>query len=139
MHLRSLCIVLALGLASGCVTAAQQVVVEASAAAEPRMVEGDEALHLVESGALLIDVRSPAEFEAGHLTGARNIPVEALTDRAAELGSLGTPVVLYCKKGPRSDRAGKALQLHGFRHIYVLGAMEKWPGTWTKSQATSSP
>ena len=46
---------------------------------------------LVEAGAPLIDVRTPAEFASGHIEGARNIPVSEIGSRAHEVGDKDTP------------------------------------------------
>lgn len=47
-------------------------------------------------GAVVIDVRDPASFEAGHIPGARSIPLDQIERRATELKKLGKPIVLYC-------------------------------------------
>ena len=60
-----------------------------------RIVE--EARRLVESGARLVDVRTPGEFAAGHLPGAINIPVQDLERRLHELGPKQAPIVVYCR------------------------------------------
>jgi hypothetical protein len=46
--------------------------------------------------AVLVDVRSPQEFAAGHLAGAVNIPLSEVADRVAEIRSLGRLPILYC-------------------------------------------
>lgn len=67
--------------------------------------------------AVLIDVRSPAEFTAGHVEGARNIPLANLPAHLEELRSGGRPLVLYCLSGNRSAQAVAYLQNLGFRDI----------------------
>ncbi|MFE3648507.1 rhodanese-like domain-containing protein [Streptomyces sp. NPDC059101] len=64
-------------------------------------------------GPQLIDVRNPAEYAAGALPGARNIPLAALLDRLDELDP-ARPVVLYCRSGNRSMIAAALLEAHGF-------------------------
>ena len=72
----------------------------------------------IDDGALLVDVRTPAEFAAGHLDGALNIPLDQIVDRKAELGSdLDRSIVLYCRTGHRSGLAEKALEGVGFTHL----------------------
>jgi 3-mercaptopyruvate sulfurtransferase SseA len=46
--------------------------------------------------AVVIDVRAEPSFEAGHIPGARSIPLESIEKQAASLKKLGKPIVLYC-------------------------------------------
>jgi len=80
----------------------------------------------VAAGALLLDVRTPAEFEGVHLAGAKNIPVGELSKRLDEVGSRETPVLVYCRSGGRSSRALGMLQRAGFEEARDLGAMGNW-------------
>ncbi|BAO64352.1 MULTISPECIES: ArsR/SmtB family transcription factor [Pseudomonas] len=71
---------------------------------------------LQEGGMTLLDVRSPQEFDLGHLPGAINIPVEELEQRLAELPA-GQELVAYCR-GPYcvlSHNAAALLRAKGFR------------------------
>ena len=81
---------------------------------------------LVANGATLLDVRSAAEFGSGHLDGARNIPVDDLPSRMAEVGPKDTPVVVYCRSGARSARAKSVLVAAGYTKVEDLGAMSRW-------------
>ncbi len=85
-----------------------------------------EAHRLVGAGARLVDVRTPAEFAAGHVPGAINIPVDELDRRMAELESKEQPIVLYCRSGSRSGRAAQMLKSAGYAQIHDLGAMSRW-------------
>ncbi|GGV04206.1 MBL fold hydrolase [Streptomyces albospinus] len=67
-------------------------------------------------GGQLIDVRNPAEYAAGALPGARNIPLAALPDRIGELDR-DRPVVLYCRSGNRSVIAAALLEARGFDEV----------------------
>ena len=87
---------------------------------------GAQARELVHAGARLVDVRTPAEFAAGHLPGAINIPVQELADRLAELQPKDTPVVLYCRSGRRSSTAARTLKSAGFAAVHDLGSMGRW-------------
>jgi rhodanese-related sulfurtransferase len=87
---------------------------------------GREARELVEQGATLLDVRTPAEFAAKHLPGAINIPIRELEKRVDELGPNTTSVVIYCRSGNRSARAKSLLKKRGFEQVYDLGAMSAW-------------
>ena len=81
---------------------------------------------LVASGAVLLDVRSPAEFSSGHLDGAINVPVDQLPNRTSEVGPKERPVVVYCRSGARSARAAGILRAAGFSKVEDLGAMSRW-------------
>ena len=77
---------------------------------------------LIEQGALLVDVRTKAEFDAGHLEGALHIPYTEVADRLPELGTdKSRAVVLYCQKGGRAGKAEKTLSAQGFTSLYNAG------------------
>ncbi len=80
----------------------------------------------LDAGALVIDVRSPAEFRTGAYVGARNIPVSELTDRLAEVPK-DQPVVLYCASGMRSAMAAKLLKRAGYVDVTNAGALSDMP------------
>ncbi|MFI5370210.1 MAG: rhodanese-like domain-containing protein [Candidatus Eisenbacteria bacterium] len=89
-------------------------------------VTGAEARALVEGGARLLDVRTAAEFAAGHLPGAVNIPLQELDRRVRELGPKDAGIVVYCLSGHRSQRAHGMLVAGGFTAVHDLGAMRHW-------------
>lgn len=89
-------------------------------------VSGEDARALVQGGALLLDVRSPEEFAAGHLDGAVNIPVDALEARLDEVGPKERAVVVYCRSGVRSRRARALLLERGWVKVENLGGMGNW-------------
>lgn len=89
-------------------------------------VDPDHAHRLVESGAVLLDVRSGGEFRQGHIEGAINIPVGELSGRLAELGAHDRAVVVYCASGVRSRAAKKVLEGAGFQQVMDLGPMSAW-------------
>ena len=89
-------------------------------------VSGSRARELVADGALLVDVRTPAEFASGHLPDAINIPVQELSARLVELGPRDRTIVLYCRSGARSARAARSLEQAGFENLYDLGSMKGW-------------
>lgn len=75
--------------------------------------------------AVLLDVRTPAEFAEGHLAGAVNLDVQA-PDFAARAAALapGTPYMVYCRSGARSERAGQYLLELGFAPVVNGGGFE---------------
>ncbi len=70
-------------------------------------------------GALILDVRGPAEFESWHIPGARNLPLGELRRRLGELNR-EQPIRLYCKVGFRSYLAYRVLVQSGFRDVATL-------------------
>jgi rhodanese-related sulfurtransferase len=70
-------------------------------------------------GEVLVDVRTPAEFEAGTLAGAVNIPLDQLRSRLGELDP-GKPTVTFCKIGLRGYIAQRILRQNGFEHVRNL-------------------
>ena len=86
-----------------------------------------EAKAKVEAGAALIDVRSPAEFQSGHVPGALNIPVSEFAERLGEINT-SKGVILYCRSGIRSARAAAMLRAQGHQDVHNLGSIAAWPG-----------
>ncbi len=80
----------------------------------------------VDEGALLLDVRTPEEFAAGHVEGAVNIPVQTLAERISEVGPRERPVVVYCRSGGRSAKATALLREAGYQQVLDLGPMSAW-------------
>ncbi|MDR6998718.1 rhodanese-like domain-containing protein [Neobacillus niacini] len=78
--------------------------------------------------AQLIDVREPNEFDAGHILGARNIPMSQIRMRMKEIRP-DMPVYLYCQSGMRSGRAAQFLYRKGYKDLTQLqGGFKKWTG-----------
>jgi phage shock protein E len=88
-------------------------------------IDGVEAKRRVAAGALLLDVRTPAEFAGGHVDGALNIPVQVLGQRLGDLGAKDREIVVYCQSGGRSARAATELRAAGFT-VHDLGGIGNW-------------
>lgn len=69
---------------------------------------------------LLLDVRTPAEFEAIHIPGSVNVPLDVLSKHVAELACLTQPLVLICRSGNRASRAASILAEAGIIDAHVL-------------------
>lgn len=81
-----------------------------------------------EAPPVVLDVRTPQEYAAGHVPGAINMPHKALAGRLADvLGFRDREVVLYCERGKRSDMARAVLLEAGFTSIqHLQGHMVEW-------------
>lgn len=77
---------------------------------------------------LVVDVRSRAEFSAGHVPGAINLPHDSLTGSEPVLKEWKQkPVVVYCRSGRRSALAASILERQGFTQLeYLEGDMPGW-------------
>ena len=84
----------------------------------------DELDELKAAGALVVDVRTPAEFVQGHVPGSVNIPLDQLQARVAELDP-AKPLLLCCATGGRSGMAKQFLDREGF-------ALTRNAGPWTR-------
>ena len=80
------------------------------------------------SDALIIDVREPAEFSAGHAPNARNIPLAQFDKRIGELEKFkNRPAVVVCQTGSRAHAATALLKKAGFAQVVVLaGGIGAW-------------
>ena len=75
---------------------------------------------------VLIDVRTGEEFAAGHLQGARLIPHYRIAEEIAAVApDKGTPIVLYCRSGRRSEIARQTLLEMGYTEVVDAGGYEQ--------------
>ena len=76
----------------------------------------------------LLDVREPAEFAAGHILGAKNMPLAQIGARAAEFDKWkAKPVIVYCDSGSRATSAMPLLKQRGIAEVYNLsGGFPAW-------------
>jgi phage shock protein E len=93
-------------------------------------ITAPELLERIDRGETLriLDVRSEAEFAAGHVPGAVNIPFTAVLSRVAEVpGTSGDELIVYCGHGPRAYVAATALRQSGWKRIvYLSGHWAAW-------------
>jgi phage shock protein E len=73
-----------------------------------------------EAPPLLLDVRSEAEFRAGHIAGATHIPHDEIAARIGEIQVPEAGVIVYCHKGPRARIAEKTLLEQGIARVLHL-------------------
>lgn len=82
---------------------------------------------LLADGAVLIDVRTPEEFDEAHIDGALLIDISApdFLDRLGELDP-DTAYVVYCRSGNRSRAAVEVMAQLGFTEVYDMGGIQQW-------------
>lgn len=85
------------------------------------------AVTLVEEGALLLDVREPHEWEAGHAPQATHVPMGQVADHLDALPA-DRPVVCVCHVGGRSAAVAGFLRQAGLDARNLAGGMEAWAG-----------
>ncbi len=103
----------------------------AAAKAEIKECTLEEAKMLVATGSvLLLDVREPEEYHAGHLARAVNVPRGLLEFRLsgdATLGDTSRAILLYCKTSGRAALAAKVMQDMGFEQVVSMaGGFDAW-------------
>ena len=81
-----------------------------------------------DASVIILDVRTPEEFAAGHIAGAVNIPYTHLPARLSELTGAGDKdIVLYCATGVRAERAAERMREQGYtRLLHLDGDMKAW-------------
>ena len=88
-------------------------------------VSAEDAKQIIDSGSQLIDVRTGVEFEAGHIPGARHVPLADVQKESAGLDK-DKPVVLYCRSGNRSGPAADAFAASGWDAHSITGGLLAW-------------
>jgi rhodanese-related sulfurtransferase len=75
--------------------------------------------------ALLVDVREPYEWEAGHVEGSRHVPLDLLAEAVADLPG-GRPIVLICLGGARAAMCAAALRTTGLNVLVLEDGLRGW-------------
>lgn len=89
-------------------------------------VSAGDARRLLESGAVVIDVRTVGEFQAGHLPQALNIPLSELRDQIGrQVTDKNRPMLVHCQAGGRSEIARRRLKKMGYVRVYNLGSLAR--------------
>ncbi len=87
-----------------------------------------DAVRLMNQGALMLDVRSQAEYDAGHILDSRHVPQDQLATSAESLKKFREKVVVTCcESGMRSGAAARVLKAQGFTKVVNLqGGLQAW-------------
>ncbi len=73
-----------------------------------------------------IDVRTPAEYESGHLPGAHNIDFDQIATRITEIAKTkDAPIIVYCRSGRRSALAKETLEQLGYLNVVNAGGIDE--------------
>jgi NADPH-dependent 2,4-dienoyl-CoA reductase/sulfur reductase-like enzyme/peroxiredoxin family protein/rhodanese-related sulfurtransferase/TusA-related sulfurtransferase len=83
-------------------------------------LQWNEVDHLVKQGYILLDVRTPLEYDLGHIPGSINIELDELRQNLSHLPHVDTPIIVSCQVGHRGYLALRILQENGFKHLYNL-------------------
>ena len=82
-----------------------------------------------EPAAIILDVRRPDEYQAGHIPGAINIPNETIgREELPQLPDKDQTILLYCRSGNRSKQASEKLAALGYTQVLEFGGILDWTG-----------
>ena len=107
---------------------AQEAAKEGSAVVEK--ISAQEAHDVMTSDkTVVLDVRTPEEYAAGHIVNARLLPLDTIDAEtaAAVAPDKDEPVLVYCRSGVRSAEAARLLSQLGYRQVYDFGGIIDWP------------
>ena len=80
------------------------------------------------SGAVLLDVRTPAEYRSGHIPGSKNMPLQAIDKVASVAENKDTALYVYCQSGARSRQAAGLLKQMGYTNVNNIGGIAAYAG-----------
>ena len=79
-------------------------------------------------GAVLLDVRSPQEYQEGHIPGSQNVPLQQLDKVEEVTENKDTVLYVYCRSGARSRQAVSLLQAMGYTNVRNIGGIAAYSG-----------
>jgi len=80
------------------------------------------------TGAVLLDVRTPQEYSAGHIPESKNVPLQALDKVRTVVESKDTELFVYCHSGARSRQAAAVLEQMGYTKVNNIGGISSYRG-----------
>lgn len=91
-------------------------------------ISQQELLDADKNNLVIVDVRTPEEFQQGHVPNAINVPLSEIINNPAILkDSKGKPIVLYCRSGYRAGKAAEALLKDGYQNLrHLEGDIQGW-------------
>ena len=102
---------------------------EAEATADYHRITAEEAYEMmVSQEVVIVDVRTPEEYDGGHIPNAILVPNESIGDDMPEaLPDKEATLLIYCRSGRRSKEASERLLKLGYKSIYEFGGVIDWP------------
>lgn len=94
-----------------------------------KQITTEEAIAMMseETDYIILDVRTPEEYESGHIKYAINIPNETIGNtEIAELPNKEQLIMIYCRSGNRSKQASEKLVRLGYTNIVEFGGINTW-------------
>ena len=76
------------------------------------------------NSAVVIDVRTPREFDEGHIPQSINIPVDRVNSSAQRIKDMNKPIIFCCASGARSSNAVSIMKQNGLREVYNGGSWQ---------------
>jgi rhodanese-related sulfurtransferase len=91
-------------------------------------ISQQELIELNSDSVVIVDVRTPEEFQQGHVPNAINVPLSEIVDNPTILlSSKEKSIVLYCRSGYRAGKAARALHQDGYQNLrHLEGDMQGW-------------
>ena len=80
------------------------------------------------SEAALIDCRTPAEYNLGHIDGSVNIPLDHIEQAENKLPDKHAPILVYCQAGPRATQAASRLKRMNYTDVKAIGGINGYRG-----------
>ena len=99
--------------------------------AQYRKITPEEAQNMMsnDSDLVILDVRTPAEFDEGHIRNAVLLPLSDIRDKAETiLTDKDQTILVYCRSGRRSEIASRELIAMGYTNVYDFGGIIEWTG-----------
>lgn len=94
-----------------------------------KKISAEDAKKIIDSeDVIVLDVRTPEEYNEGHIENAVLLPVNEIKDKAGEvLTDKDAKILVYCRSGNRSATAAKELIELGYTDVYDFGGIMSWP------------
>lgn len=93
----------------------------------PDINQGLEEYHQT-PGSHLLDVRTPQEYQEGHIPDSKNIPLDTIDKVPAIIENKDTPLFVYCYSGARSRQASSLLNRMGYTSVRDIGGIAVYNG-----------